>query len=72
MNSPVVITVVIRAIPVIAAVIPSALPISTITIIIDNNHWNGLQIPNRLSFNLNRFSPFLPVKKSIYVATSAI
>jgi len=63
---------IIRAIPVIAAVIPSALPITTIIVIIDNNHWNGLQIFNRWGFNLNRFSPFLPVKKRIYLANSAI
>ena len=64
--------VTIVAIPVIAAVIPSALPIMTIIVIVDNNHWYWLRIPNRCGLNMNRFSPFLPVKKRIYVATSAI
>ncbi len=63
---------IIRAILVIAAVIPSALPITTIIVIVDNNHWDGLLISNWWGLDMNWFSPFLPVKKRIYVATSAI
>ena len=66
------ILVAVVAIPVIAAVIPYELPITTIIVIVDNNHWYGLRIPNRCRLNMNRLSPFLPVKKRIYVTTSAI
>lgn len=64
--------VIITAIPVITAANPSALPITIIIVIVDNESLYGLRIPNRLGFNLNRFSPFLPVKKRIYVTTRAI